>query len=77
MASVLWLVRRNPRGFTSAAQGGLARTRGLEGQLAPPVCVGVGNAYIGACIRECECLWLLADLLCAVLAVCLGKSNIS
>lgn len=75
--SVLWLVKRKPKGLILAAQGGLASMRGLEGQPAPLVYVGMGKAYIGVCVRECECLWLLAYLLCVVLVVCLRKSNIS
>lgn len=72
--NVLWLVKRKPRALTSAAQGGLASVRGLEGQPAPPVHVGMGKAYIGVCIWEC--LWSLVYLLHVVLVVCLGKSNI-
>lgn len=75
---VLWLLRKKPRGLTSAAQGGLASMRGLEGQLAPLLYVGMGKAYVGVCIQDCKCLWLLSYLLCVVLVVCLGKkSNIS
>lgn len=54
MASVSWLMKRNPRGLTLAAQDGLAGMRGLEGQPAPLVYVGMGEACIGACVWECQ-----------------------
>jgi len=40
---------RKPRRLTSAAQGGLTSTRGLEGQPAPPVSVGEGM---------CRCVYM-------------------
>lgn len=71
--SVSWLIKRNPRGLTSAAQDGLAGMRGLEGHPAPLVYVGMGKTCVGACIWKCRHLWLLAYLLCG--ALCLGKEG--